>query len=241
MSVPSVRNTILLVIALLAAAVASAAGRGSDARQTPGKKASNSAATGSDNWRQDLETWLARLNGSFKIKFEILPEVKCTTFNQYNPTNTARTCTASITAPYVSAVNCRGIGQGPGLYCTFEDLRRETTGKDAGAPGAPVSVFSNGLPSRMLLGIDPVAQKITMMVMDPGGQGYSEMAAPVGKNVTFKSRCDAGGQKGLNACSWNFSISAPPDSRNIVMTRSNPSGSISRFNEPHTFVLTKQE
>jgi hypothetical protein len=103
-------------------------------------------------------------------------------------------------------------------------------------------MFSNALPSRMLLGIDPVAQKITMMVMDPGGTGYSEMAAPVGKSVTFKARCDAAEQKkGTNYCSWNISISAPPDSRNIVMTRSTPSGSLSRFNEPHTFVLTKQE
>jgi hypothetical protein len=241
MSSTSVRCTILLLSALLAAAAANAAGRASDTRQSSSKKASNSAATGSDNWRQDLETWLARLNGSFKIKLEIPPEIKCSTFNSNTPTDTKQTCTVKKTVPYVSAVNCRGIGQGPGLYCTFDDLRTEQTGKDAGTPGATVSMFSNALPSRMLLGIDPVAQKITMMVMDPGGQGYSEMATPVGKNVTFKSRCDAGGQKGLNACSWNFSISAPPDSRKIVMTRSDPSGSLSMFNEPHTFVLTKQE
>ena len=156
MSVPSVRSTILLVIALLAAAVASAAGRGSDARQSPSKKASSSAATNSA-WRQDLETWLARLNGSFKIKFEFPPEVKCTTFNSNNPTDTKQSCTVTTRVPYVSAANCRGIGQGPGLYCTFDGLRSEPTGKDAGTAGAPASMFSNQLPSRMLLGIDPVA------------------------------------------------------------------------------------
>jgi hypothetical protein len=240
MSSTSVRSTILLLSALLAAAAASAAGRASDARESPSKRASNSAAKGSDNWRQDLETWLARLDGSFKIKLEILPEMKCSTFNSNNPTDTKQTCTITKTAPYVSAVNCRGIGQGPGLYCTFDDLRREQTGKDADTPGASVSMFFNALPSRMLLGIDPVAQKITMMVMDPGGPGYSEMAAPVGKSVTFKGRCDADGQKVSNACAWNISISAPPDGRKITMTRS---AGVSRtsLTAPHTFVLTKQE
>jgi hypothetical protein len=240
MSGTSVRCTILLLSALLAAAAASAAGRASDARESPSKKASNSAATGSENWRQDLETWLERLKGSFKIKLEIPPEIKCTTFNSNKPTDTKQTCTVTKTVPYVSAVNCRGIGQGPGLYCTFDDLRREQTGKDADTPGATVSLFSNALPSRMLLGIDPVAQKITMMVMDPGGPGYSDMAAPVGKSVTFKGGCDEGGQKGSSACTWNLSISAPPDGRKIMMTRSN-SRSRTSLTAPNTFVLTKQD
>jgi hypothetical protein len=240
MSGLSIRCAIVLLGALLGSAAVSAAGRAPDAREPTGKKTSRSAATNSDTWRQDLEAWLARLDGSFKIKVEIPPEVKCTTFNSNTPTNTSQTCTASRPITYVSAVNCRGIGQGPGLYCTFDELRNEPTGKDGGTPGSPVSLFSNELPSRMLLGIDPIAQKITMMVRNPGGLGYSGMAAPEGDSVTFKGRCDAAVQKGTIACGWNFSMRAPRDRPRIVMTLSTNGGS-SRFNEPHTFVLTRQE
>jgi hypothetical protein len=241
MSSLSIRCTIVLLGALLGSAALSAAGRTSDAREPTGKKSSNAAAKRSDTWRQDLEAWLARLNGSFKIKLEIPPEVKCTTINQNNPANTSQKCTATITRPYVSAVNCRGIGQGPGLYCTFDELRHEPTGKDGGTPGSPVSMFSNGLPSRMLLGIDPVAQKISMMVMNPGAPGFSGMAAPEGDSVTFKGRCDAAVQKASSVCSWNLSMRAPRDGHRVVMTLSNSRGGSSSFNAPHAFVLTRPE
>jgi len=235
MSGISVRCTIVLLGALLGSTAASAAGRAPDAREPAGKK------TKSDTWRQDQEAWLARLNGSFKIKVEIPPEVKCTTFNQNTPTNTSQTCTATRPITYVSAVNCSGISQGPGLYCTFDELRNEPTGRNGETPGSTVSLFSNELPTRMLLGIDPVAQKISMMVMNPGGLGYSGMAAPEGESITFKGQCDAALLKVSNACGWNLSMRAPRDGRRIVMNLSNPRGSSSRFNEPHTFVLTRQE
>lgn len=242
MSAMTARCMTLLLCAVLAAGEAGAAGRASDARESTTRKAAPSSKADSEDRRQDLEAWLARLNGSFKIRLEIPPETKCGALNSSVP-NSTQVCTTTKAATYVSAVNCRGVGQGPGLYCTFDELRREPSDRDAGKPGAPASLFSNELPSRMLMGIDPVVQKIRLMVLDPGGPGYSAMASPVGNALNFKGKCDLAEAKSSSSCTWNLSMRASTDGHTIVMTRSNSRGNLGtmNLNAPHTFELTKQE
>lgn len=242
MSAIATRCVILFVCAVLATAQAGAAGRNSDARESAGKKAAPTSKENSDNWQQDLETWLARLNGSFSVKLEPLPEIKCTTPN-YSAPNSTQTCTISKQRNYVSTVNCRRIGQGPGLYCTFDQLRMEPTGKQGGEAGAPMSLFSNDLPSRMLLGIDPVARKISMMAMGANGSGYSEKASPAGNEVTFKGRCDtAESTARVGPCNWSLWMRATPDGRKILLThtRTYTTGlGTSRAESPDTFELRR--
>ncbi len=210
----SVRRAVLLFCGLIAAGEASAADR-----------------------RPDLEAWLSRLNGRFTIKLEIPPESRCGALSLSNP-NGPQVCTSSKAVTYVSAVDCRGTGQGPGLYCTFDELRREPDKN--GGEGAPASLFNNELPSRMLLGIDPVAQQISMMFLDPGGAAYGGMAAPAGNNLTVTGRCDLAGEKRSTRCTWRIAMRASSDGRRIVMTRSRSPASAS-LGGPNTFELAKQE
>jgi hypothetical protein len=233
MSSTLVRCTILLLCAALTADEASSAGRASDARESSNRKSGASAAS-SEDWRPELESWLARLKGNFRVKLEMPSQLKC------SPLTATQACTTSKGSTGFTEAGCRGIGQGPGVYCTFDTLRSEPTDKAAG-PG-PVSGFSGKLPSRMLLGIDPVARKISVMVVDPGGPAYSETAALDGSTVNIKGRCDqSAGTKTSNFCSWSLSIRAPSDGRNIVMTRTSSFGTQIRSEESYTFVLSHLE
>ncbi|MEO8314897.1 MAG: hypothetical protein ABI645_08900 [Pseudomonadota bacterium] len=226
---------ILLTCALLATGEAGAAGRES------GRKTTAPATETSGAWRQDLETWLARLQGSFAIKVTI--EEKIGNCRAYGAGQ--QKCDVRKAATYVSAANCQRIGEGPGLHCTFDELQHEASAKGAGDVGAPALFWSNGLPTRMLLGIDPVARKIRVMLMD-GAAGYDATGSLLGNTVALKGRCELAESKRAYPCTWTLSIQASPDGRTILLTRArqNLSGvSSSLFDgyEPHTFELSRVE
>jgi hypothetical protein len=226
---------ILLTCALLAAGQASAAGR------EPARKATASASTASGTWRQDLEAWLARLQGSFAIKVTTPPTSECRSIGAG-----LQECKGKIAVTYVSAASCSRVGEGPGLRCTFDELRRENSGNSAGGVGARASLYPNGLPTRMLLGIDPVARKIRVMVMD-GNVGYDAAGSLSGNTVALKGRCEMAATSRGYPCSWTLSIQAPPDGQRILMTRSRADPSDvgisgrSDLREPHTFELSRVE
>jgi hypothetical protein len=233
---------ILLTCALLAAGEAGAAGRES------GSKSIAPAGETSGAWRRDQEAWLARLQGSFAIQLNI--GEKLGTCRKDGPG--WEKCDLRKAATYVSAANCRRIGEGPGLHCTFDEVRQEAPDNAAGDARAP-AVSSIGLrtrmelPTRMLLGIDPVARKIRVLLMD-GGAGYEATGSLVGNTVALKGRCEYAETKRARPCTWSLSIQASPDGRSILMTRTrqNLSGSESRalfmdMYEPHTFELSRVE
>lgn len=226
----------LLACVLLAAGDAGAAGRES------GRKATASASGKSDAWRPVQEAWLARLQGSFAIKLKLEEKIGACLPNGVGQ----QKCEVRKPATYVSAADCRRIGEGPGLHCTFEALRPEVTGDSGGDAGAAAFLGSNGLPTRMLFGIDPVARKIKALVMD-GAAGYESTGSPSGDAITFKGRCDMLEIK--RPCSWSLSIQASPDGTRVLMTRvrQNVSGSqssslfMSADYEPHRYELSRVE
>jgi len=60
----------------------------------------------------------------------------------------------------------------------------EPTGKQGGEAGAPMSLFSNDLPSRMLLGIDPARAGTPLAnVIQQWCQGLNNAAAEVERTV----------------------------------------------------------
>jgi hypothetical protein len=231
MSPISGRGMILLLCSVLAAGEASAAARASDARESTSKKATTSASNSGAS-SQDLEDWLGRLNGRYTITLKLPPKTECTAASAAG--SGAQKCTTSKGVTYTSAVNCRGIGEGPGLYCTFEDMRKEPADKDADDGSASIS---NGALSRMLLGIDRVARKISVLGIDSSGYSYAGMEVPKGNTLTFSGRCDLPESNRTNSCVWNLSMRAAPDGRNVVMTRTR---SFSR-GIPYTYELTRQE
>lgn len=241
MSLLQGRRMIPLVCALMVAGAAGAAGRDSGSRPSSGKKSGASEAAKSDDWRQGLEAWLGRLEGKFTIKLFVAERTVC---NALGPDkNGPQRCTTTKPANYVSAADCRGIGESGGLLCAFDELRYEAT--DSGAEGATTSLLSNDLPGRVLLGIDPATRKLTAMIMDANGAGYSAKGALAGNEVTFKDRCILGVSGVTSSCTWSFWIQASPDGRRIRMTRSSSFGGSSEFRtlsgvgEPHTFELTR--
>lgn len=245
MSLLQGRRIMALVCALVVAGSAGAAGRDSGSRPSSGKKSSSSDAARSDDWRQGLETWLARLEGKFSIKLFIAERTVCTALSVDK--NGPQRCTTTKPVNYVSAADCRGIGEGGGLLCTFEALRYEATGSGAEGAGATTSLLSNDLPSRVLLGIDPATRKLTAMIMDANGAGYSAKGALSGNEVTFKDRCILASSGVASTCTWSFGVQTSPDGRRIWMTRSSSFGGSSEFRtlsgvgEPHTFELTRVE
>jgi hypothetical protein len=246
MSLLQGRRMVLLVCALMVAGTAGAAGRDTGSRPSSGKKSSSSEAAKSDDWRQGLQTWLGRLEGKFSIKLFVAERTVC---NALGPDkNGPQRCTTTKPVTYVSAVDCRGVGEGGGLLCTFDELRYEATGSGAEAVGATTSLLSNDLPGRVLLGIDPATRKLTAMIMEANGAGYSAKGALAGNEVTFKDRCILNSISTVtSSCTWSFWIQANPDGRRIRMTRSSSFGGSSEFRtlsgvgEPHTFELTRVE
>ncbi len=235
-----IRCIVLLTCTLLAAGEAGAADRGSGARESTSTKAATSASGKSDEWRRDLAAWLGRLEGSFEIKLKNEEETRCSAAG-VDRTSGVQVCTTEKAHTYVSSGNCRSIGEGPGLYCTFEEFRHETPGHGAGSAGAVAPMLFNALPGRMLFGIDPVARPISAMIMDPNGSGYAETGTLVGDDVTVKGRCVVNTAYVSGACTWSLWIHAPPDGRRILITRTRRMGTDSRLEKPNTYELNRVE
>jgi hypothetical protein len=230
------QSMILLMCVLLAAGEAGAAGRES------GRRSTARAAESSGTWRQDQEAWLARLQGNFAIKLKI--EEKIGACRPNGPGQ--QKCDVRKAATYVSAAICRRIGEGPGLHCSFDELRQESSGNGPGDGSAPGLLFSNRLPTRMLLGIDPVARKIRVMLLD-GAAGYDATGSLSGNTVALKGTCELAETRRSYPCSWSLSIQASPDGRRILMTRGRQnlsgvqSSSLLDTYEPHTYELSRVE
>ncbi len=231
----------VLCLMLLAIGDAGAAARGPDSRA--GGKTAKSASSQSGDWRQDLETWLARLQGNFTIKLDIGEKTVCSALGPAGPGAT-QTCSTRKAQSYASATDCRGVDAGPGLHCTFDGLRQDGGGVDG--DGASIRLLSNGLPAHVEFGIDAEARKLTVLITDPNGVRYSAKGTKVGDEVTFKERCELDRSRVAGPCTWTLWIHAKPDGRRIVMTRSSKRGStelntLSGLEEPHTFELSRVE
>lgn len=232
-----------LLCAVLAAGAASAAGRESGSRDHSDKKAETSATSRGDDWRQGLEGWLARLQGKFTIKLETQPKIVCPS-RPSTVQGDMQVCKMRKVITYSSAGSCLRIGDGPGLKCTFDQLRYADA--DPGSPTAQVILMSNTLPREVTFGIDPDARKIS--VKFSGSQGETTATAkPMGNELTFKGRCVRSSMVS-GACTWGLSIKAPPDGHRILMTRSGRFSSggsdtptLSDMDDPHTFELTRVE
>lgn len=239
---PRSRNFLgVLCLMLLAVGDAGAAARGPDSRA--GGKTPKSESSKSGDWQQDLETWLARLEGNFAIKLDIGEKTVCSTLGPARP-NAAQTCSTRKAQSYASAADCRGLDAGPGLHCTFEVLRQEGGAVDGDGP--TIRLLSNGLPARAEFGIDADARKLTVLITDPNGARYTAKGTKSGDEVTFKERCELDGRRVAGPCTWTLWIRANPDGRRVVMTRSSKRGSVemntlSGLEEPHTFELTRAE
>jgi len=224
--------TILLTCVLLASSEAGAAGRAPD---HAGTRAATSRGESNDSL-QDLEAWLARLQGSFTVRFRIEDKMG----NCHSIGNGLQECSRSKAVTYVSAANCRG-GDGAGLNCTFDELRREGTSNDSGSVASTFFMF-NGLPRRLQFGIDPVAHKISV-IMDSRDSASGSLS---GSDVTLKGKCGTP-ETASRPCAWSLSIHAPQDGGKIRMTRASQtftgtdSNVISSLEEPHTFELTRVE
>ncbi len=191
-------TSVLLTSVLLTSAAAGAA--------TPGSRSASKAGAG----KQDLQGWLARLRGSFTVRHSDIGETKCSSLGPSAPGAT-QMCTTQQAATFVSSANCLGIGDGPGLRCTFEELRREPSGKDGSEVGkyAPASFLSNNLPVRALFGIDPAAGRLNVMFMDSNGAGYSGLGSMDGDDVTFKGSCEYAEARPPVRCTWTLWVHAP--------------------------------
>jgi hypothetical protein len=236
------RHMVLLSCALLAASGTVAAAPGSAARKSSGTTEKTSAPD-SDHWRQDLESWLARLRGSFTIRYSTEDKIG----NCRSAGAGLQECSRQMGVKYVSAATCSGVGAGPGVLCTFEELRPESSGNGAGGVGASLLSSSNDLPGRLLFGIDPLARKISVMIVDPGSAGYGALGTLAGDDATFNGRCDIPGSS--YRCTWIFSIHAPPDGQRILIKRVRPNHTgvssdsllLSGLNDPRTFELKRVE
>jgi hypothetical protein len=228
----------VLVIGVMAAGEAGAADRASGGlgRRTIASSSVSEAA----DWRQGLEAWLARLQGSFTVRLDIPEKTVCTALAAG-----MQRCTTARAVAYVSAGTCRGTGEESGLQCTFEQLRYETPGNAAGDVGAPAPLLSNQLPSRLQFGIDPVARKISVTITDPNRSSYNAIGAPVGNDLNFKEKCVRDNARVSGPCSWSFSIHVSRDGHRIRMTRSRYTGTelntLSGLGDPHAFELVRVE
>lgn len=212
-------SLVLVACILTGSGEANAAPRGPSARERESMNASR--PTGAPEERQlGLASWLTSMKGRYSITLVLKGRFTCLTPTGEG-TIQSSSClkeegTRGIT--YVSAAECRGVGEGPGLYCKFDMLRRapEKNSEAAGA-GQAGFLLNDPLPIMALFGIDPVAGKISVMTMNFASVVRSGLGSLQGDAATFDGRCDSALANSRSQCKWSIQIDPKSDGRSAVM------------------------
>jgi hypothetical protein len=214
-------HCMIVACTLLGSGEANSAPRGPSMRGYEAMKATR--PTESPEIKQaDLESWLARLQGNFTIKLVLKGRFTC-----LKPAGAGtihmQPCMTEEAAKgitFYSTANCDGIGEGPGLYCTFDALRRPAD-NSSGESGALqlASLLNDPLPIRALFGIDPATLKISMMTMNSASVVLSAMGSPQGNTATFDGTCNSALAKNMPPCKWSLQVEVSADGRSVVMKR----------------------
>jgi hypothetical protein len=211
------KRTLAHCVVLLACGEANTAPRGPSARDRETAKATKPAADGPEIQQVEPEAWLARLKGKFAIKLVLKGKFTCL-IPSGPGTMQSQPCLTEEGAEgvtFTSAADCPGIGEGPGLYCRFDPLRRTST---TGA-AEPTSLLNDPLPIRALFGIDPATRKISVMTMNVASVVLSATGSLKGDVATFDGTCNSALSKNMPPCKWTLQIDASPDGRSVVMKR----------------------
>ena len=212
------RGLIVLACSVLGPGAANAAPRGPSARDYEATKASRPAEK-PEAQQVDMDTWLARMKGNFTIKLVLKGRFTCLTpaGDRTLQTQPCMTEEAARGITFTSAARCPGIGEGPGLYCKFDVLRRTLDENSADDP-RPEFLINDPLPILALFGIDPATRKISVMTMNSASVVLSAMGSLKGNTATFDGTCDSALARN-RPCKWSLQIDAPSDGGSVVMKR----------------------
>jgi hypothetical protein len=214
------RCLVLLACTVLGVGAANPAPRGPSAREREAPNATRSATTGPGASQAELESWLARLKGTFTIKLVLKGRFTCLAPTAAGTLQTQQ-CLKEEAAKgitFISTVYCPGIGEGAGVYCTFDALRR-VVGEGAAETSEPAFLLNDPLPIRALFGSDPASGKISVVTMNSGSVVLNSLGSLKGNTVTFEGTCDSALARNRAPCKWSMQMRASPDGSGIEMKR----------------------
>jgi hypothetical protein len=134
----------------------------------------------------ELEAWLRRLVGRFRYEGSI--------------TNSVDQANLSVSG----LIDCRGVGDGPGVQCVINVDWSQHLGKPVWA------LFM--APSMTLFGLDPGAMGIQYLRVDGKGIGEAALGSLKGDTVSFTVHCVNVSE---GTCKRRTRISAPEDSSSV--------------------------